>query len=233
MGFWEGMMEATGARKCLAEFLGTFAIVFFGCGAMLVSGESLGLVGIALTFGLIVGTMVASFGHISGAHINPAVTFMALVTGRMKLPLATAYVVSQVLGGIAAAGILEGIVDPARWQLLGGATTTLSVDVFPGLVIEFVLTFFLVLVIFGSAIDPRGSKLGPAAIGTMVALDVLMGGPLTGASMNPARTFGPALLSGTWEHHWVYWAGPLLGSVAAAFLYEKTVMLPDSEGGAT
>lgn len=226
-------MEADGARKCVAEFIGTFGIVFFGCGSVVVTGGSLGLVGIALTFGLIVGTMVASLGHVSGAHINPAVTFMALVTGRMKPPMAAAYVVSQMLGGIAAAGVLKGVADPANWQMVEGGTTTLSVDVFAGLMIEFVLTFFLVLVIFGSAIDPRGSKLGPAAIGAVVTLDILMGGPLTGASMNPARTFGPALLSGTWENHWVYWAGPLLGSVAAAFIYEKTVMLPDSKGEAT
>lgn len=226
-------MEAADARKCVAEFIGTFGIVFFGCGAILVTGGSLGLVGVALTFGLTVGTMVASFGHISGAHINPAVTFMALATGRMQPPLAAAYVLSQVLGGIAAAAILKGVIDPANWQLLGGATTTLSVDVSTGLLIEFALTFFLVLVIFGSAIDPRGPKLGPAAIGAVVTLDILMGGPLTGASMNPARSFGPALLSGSWEHHWVYWAGPLLGSLAAAFLYEKTVMPPESKQEAT
>lgn len=221
-------MEANSARKYVAEFIGTFGIVFFGCGSVVVAGEALGLVGIGLAFGLIVGTMVASLGHISGAHINPAVTFMALVTGRMKLPMAGAYLASQMLGGIVAASILKGVADPALWQATGGGTTSLSVNVLTGLTVEFILTFFLVLVIFGSAIDPRGSKLGPAAIGAVVALDILVGGSVTGASMNPARTFGPALLSGTWDHHWVYWVGPLLGSLAAAFVYEKLMIPPDS-----
>jgi MIP family channel proteins len=222
-------MEANCTQKCVAEFIGTFGIVFFGCGSVVIGGESLGLVGVALAFGLIVGTMVASLGHISGAHINPAVTFMALITGRMKLPMAAAYVVAQLLGGVAGAGALEAVADPANWEKVHGATTTLSVGVSAGLMTEFILTFFLVLVIFGAAIDPRGSKLGPAAIGAVVTLDILLGGPVTGASMNPARTFGPALLSGTWEHHWVYWVGPLLGSAAAAIVYEKAMMPPESK----
>ena len=226
-------METHCTQKCVAEFIGTFGIVFFGCGSVVIGGESLGLVGIALAFGLIVGTMVASLGHVSGAHINPAVTFMALVTGRMKPPMAAAYVAAQLLGGIAGAGALEAVADPASWQAAHGGATTLSVSVYAGLMTEFILTFFLVLVIFGSAIDPRGSKIGPAAIGAVVTLDILLGGPLTGASMNPARTFGPALINGTWEHHWVYWAGPFFGSAAAAIVYEKTMMRPESKAEAS
>lgn len=223
-------MEEHSLRKCIAEFIGTFGIVFFGCGSVVLAGDELGLVGISLAFGLIVGTMVAALGHISGAHINPAVTSMLLVTGRIKLPMAAAYVGAQMLGGIVGALVLEGVADPVKWEAAAGATTTLAegVNVWQGLVVEICMTFFLVLVIFGSAIDPRGSKLGPAAIGAVVTLDILVGGPLTGASMNPARTFGPALISGTWDHHWVYWAGPLLGAVAAAFVYGKMVIPPDT-----
>jgi glycerol uptake facilitator-like aquaporin len=95
---------------------------------------------------------------------------------------------------------------------------------FAGLGVEFILTFFLVLVIFGTAIDVRGHKLGGIAIGAAVCVEVLVGGPLTGASMNPARTFGPALMSGTWSHHWVYWVGPLAGAVAAAWVYERLIV---------
>jgi len=227
-------MEEHSARKCVAEFIGTFGIVFFGCGFVVLAGDDFGLVGVALAFGLIVGTMVATLGHVSGAHINPAVTFMALVTGRMKRPLAGAYVAAQMLGGIVGAAVLSKVADPLRWESVSGGTTSLApgVDLWAGLLVEFLLTFFLVLVIFGTAIDARGSKLGPAAIGAVVTLDILVGGPVTGASMNPARTFGPALVSGTWDYHWVYWVGPLLGAVAAAFVYEKWVMLPDPEAEA-
>ena len=213
-----------------AEFIGTFAIVFFGVGSVAVGGGSLGLVGISLTFGLIVGAMVASLGHVSGAHINPSVTFVMLVTRRIKPPMAGLYVLAQLSGAIAAAYLLRGVVAEDQWSSVALGTTTVAegMSATQGLVVEFVLTFFLVLVIFGAAVDPRGAKLGPLAIGGVVCLLILMGGPLTGASMNPARTLGPALASGTWENHWVYWVGPLLGAVAAAMVYEKVIAPADA-----
>lgn len=222
-------MGSSTLGKFLAEFIGTFSIVFFGAGSVCVSGmnASLGLVGISLTFGLIVAVMVSALGHVSGAHFNPAVTILCLVTRRITPSLAGVYVAAQLVGAVVAAFALRLVIAEKYWGNLG--TTTLAgsgLTPMAGLVVEFILTFFLVLVIFGTAIDPRGSKLGAVAIGAVVCLDILVGGPLTGASMNPARTFGPALVSGTWADHWVYWAGPILGALAATFVYEKVLAPP-------
>jgi MIP family channel proteins len=213
--------------KCLAEFLGTFAIVVFGAGSVCISkmNESLGLVGISLSFGLTVAVMVSSLGHVSGAHFNPAVTFMALVTRRIAPRLAILYVAAQLVGGVVAAFLLRVSLAEPYWKAvhLGATELHTSLNSFSGLGVEFILTFFLVLVIFGTAIDGRGHQLGGLAIGGAVFVAVLVGGPLTGASMNPARSFGPALMSDTWSHHWIYWVGPLAGAVTAAWVYEKLV----------
>ena len=216
-------------RKCAAEFLGTFAIVFFGGGSVCMSIRpdiGLGLVGIALAFGLVVAVMVSSIGHISGAHFNPAVTFMVFTTRRMTAVAAASYVVAQLAGALAAAFVLGTIIGPEAIKL---GTTGLAVGTSPaaGAAIEAILTFFLVLVIYGTAIDARGHKLGGIAIGGVVTLNILMAGPLTGASMNPARTFGPALASNHWQHHWVYWVGPMVGALLASLVYEK-VLAPKS-----
>ncbi len=219
--------------KCLAEFVGTFAIVFFGAGSVCVSrmNESLGLVGISLSFGITVAVMVSSLGHVSGAHFNPAVTFMALVTRRIVPSLAVLYVGAQLAGGVVADFILRAAFEEPIWKAVNLGTTDLhaSLGSLTGLCVEIILTFFLVLVIFGTAIDARGHKLGGVAIGAVVCLDILVGGPLTGASMNPARTFGPALMSGTWSHHWIYWVGPLVGAVSAAWVYEQWMAPRDPE----
>jgi MIP family channel proteins len=220
-------MDSSARGKCVAEFLGTFAIVFFGAGSVCVSrmNESLGLVGISLAFGMTVAVMVSSLGHVSGAHFNPAVTCMALVTRRITPMLAVSYVGVQLAGGIAAAFVLRESIDETYWSAVHLGTTTLhpSLHWLTGLGVEFLLTFFLVLVIFGTAIDARGHPLGGIAIGAVVCLDILVGGPLSGASMNPARTFGPALLSNTWTHHWIYWIGPVAGALSAAWVYERLV----------
>jgi MIP family channel proteins len=219
-------MNPTTGSKSLAEFMGTFAIVFFGGGSVCVStmpGVGLGLIGIALTFGIIVAVMVSATGHISGAHFNPAVTFMALATKRIGPQLALVYVAAQMAGATVAALALGQVIGPEYWSKVNLSATALATGVTPlsGLLIEVILTFFLVLVIFGTAIDAKGHKLGGIAIGGVVMVDILMAGPLTGASMNPARSFGPALVSGFWQNHWVYWVGPLAGAVAAALLYDR------------
>ena len=220
-------MDSSVRSKCMSEFFGTFAIVFFGAGSVCVSrmNESLGLVGIALAFGLTVAVMVSSLGHVSGAHFNPAVTFTALVTRRIAPMLAVLYVGAQLAGGIVAAFILRESIDVSYWSAVNLGTTQVhpSLHWLTGLGVEFILTFFLVLVIFGTAIDARGQQLGGIAIGAVVCLDILVGGPLTGASMNPARTLGPALMSNTWTHHWIYWIGPLAGAVSAAWVYERLI----------
>lgn len=219
-------MGSNTSPKLAAEFVGTFAIVFFGAGSVCVSalpGVNLGLFGIALAFGLIVAVMVSSTGHVSGAHFNPAVTFMCLATKRIGPPMALAYVAAQLAGAVVAAFALRQAFGEETWSKVNLGATGLAAGLSPtmGLAIEAILTFFLVIVIFGTAIDARGHKLGGIAIGGVVCVDILVGGPLTGASMNPARSFGPALAAGHWQNHFIYWVGPCLGALLAAVVYER------------
>jgi MIP family channel proteins len=215
-------------RPCLAEFLGTFYLCFAGIGAILCNtpavGAAPGLLGIALAHGLALSVAVNVFGGESGAHFNPAVTAGFLVTGRITPPLAAAYVIAQLLGATTAAGFCRsifpadavsaanlGIPLPAAWA------TTATV-----LTAEFIMTYLLMTSIFGTAVDDRGRavKIGGFGIGLTVAFDILCGGPVTGASMNPARSFGPALVSGTWHDFWIYLAGPLVGACLGALAYQ-------------
>src|SRR5262249_46321544 len=154
---------------------------------------------------------------------NPAVTAMALATRRIEPKLAAGYVAAQLAGAVAAASLLRQVFAQTAWSKVQLGVTGLSPGISPvaGMAVEAILTFFLMIVIFGTAIDARGHKLGGIAIGGVVAADIMFGGPLTGASMNPARTFGPALAGGFWDNHWVYWVGPIAGSLVAAFVYEK------------
>ncbi|MDA1264848.1 MAG: aquaporin [Planctomycetota bacterium] len=216
----------------VAEFLGVFGIVFLGCGYVVVVSTTYGLIGIALAFGLVVAAMVVCFGKISGAQINPAVTFMLWATGRVPHRMAGTFLVAQLLGGIAGAAALKGLADPVRWQAAAGGTTGLRAGLGSGtgFAVEFGLTFLLVASIFVVAMHPRRGKYGALAVGAVVALDVMLGAPLTGASMNPARTVGPALVHGVWTDHWVYWAGPLLGAVAAAWVFGSTTPVEPEAG---
>lgn len=207
-------------KKCVAEFVGTFALIFIGVGA--INNNSIaagvGLLGIALAHGLTIGVMVSATGGISGGHLNPAVTFGLLVGGKISLMDAIAYWVAQLAGGSAAGFLLVSILGATA---VAGGTPDLGKDVSQGtgIIVEAVLTFFLVFVVYGSAVDVRAPKIGGLAIGGTIALDILFGGPLTGGSMNPARTFGPALASGHWNNHIVYWAGPMLGGAVAGLIY--------------
>jgi MIP family channel proteins len=225
-------MTGKTCRLFVAEFIGTFAIVFFGAGSVCVNSQfpgCLGLLGISLAFGIVVAVMVSALGHVSGAHFNPAVTLMCLVTSRVSLLLGALYWVAQLSGAAAAALLLRSVLAPealARVHL-GATGIAESLSPMSGLMIEAVLTLFLVLVIFGTAIDKKGHRLGGIAIGGVVCLEILMAGPLTGASMNPARTFGPALLSGFWTHHWIYWVGPFIGAIVGALVYEKVLVPAD------
>ncbi|MBI2079775.1 aquaporin [Candidatus Micrarchaeota archaeon] len=209
-----------------AEFIATFTLIFIGAGSVLVNGltnGALGLVGIALAHGLAIMTMVYAFGHVSGAHINPAVTIAMWATKRMSTINSLAYVISQLLGAAVGALLLLLIFTPVNSHL--GAT-----EIAPGfgfwnaVALEAVLTFLLVTVIFGTAVDKR-APVGfyGLAIGLTITLDILIGGPFTGASMNPARSFGPALISNFWEMQLVHWIGPIIGGLIAAFVYDKIV----------
>lgn len=224
----------------VAEAIGTFALTFIGAGAILTTsftGGEPGLVGIAIAHGLILAIVVSATMNISGGHINPAVTVAMLFTGRIKPPRALGYIVSQLVGAGIAGFILlavfksmgpEGAAAIADCKL---GTPALSGLIAPwmGLIVEIVLTFLLVFAIFGTAVDPRAPKIGGFGIGLTVCADILMGGPLTGAAMNPARTFG-TLLGGLgdtadlWSQHWVYWLGPVTGALLAAFVYDKFIM---------
>src|SRR6185436_6677309 len=187
-----------------------------------------GLVAIALAHGLALTIAVANFGGISGAHFNPAVTCGMLATGRIAPPLAAMYIVAQLAGATAGAALCNavfpadaisaahlGIPLPAAWATTGTVLT-----------VEFVLTFLLIVSIFGTAVDDRGKavKIGGFGIGLTVAFDILAGGPVTGASMNPARSFGPALEMNYWNWHWAYWVAPIAGAVVAALIYDKLLL---------
>ena len=209
------------ARRCFTEALATFALVFAGCGAIVLDSErggSLGATGIAAVFGLVIMAMIYATGHLSGAHINPAVTAAFSVTRHFPVREAAAFVPSQLVGAVAGALLLRVLWDGTPADL--GATVP-SVGVGSALVYEAVMTGFLMFVIMAVATDSRAVGAAAAiAIGGTVALDSLFGGQVSGASMNPARSFGPALVAGEWQDFWIYIVGPLVGALAAAFAYE-------------
>jgi MIP family channel proteins len=211
----------TDFRKLSAEFVGTFTLIFAGVGAVLASGGT-NLVAIALAHGLAIAMMGSALGHVSGGVFNPALTVGLWVTRRLPAVDAVTYVAVQLAGGIAAAYALASIFDEtARNQvLLGTPQLAAGLSVQQGVLVEALLTFFLMTAVFGTAIDSRGPKLGALLIGLTITMDICAGGPLTGAAMNPARSLGPAVASGTWDDQLVYWVGPIVGAVAAAILYE-------------
>jgi len=213
-------------RRAFAEFVGTFALVFIGVGAVLFSGGQ--LVGVALAHGLVIAVMVSAVGHISGGHFNPAVTFGFLVTRRMEPVLGAVYLVTQLLAAVVAMLALN-VIFPDESNLDAGVPMVAEqISVGAGALTEAILTFFLVWVVFATAVDPRGTfkSVAGLAIGLTITLDVLGGGPLTGAAMNPARALGPELVQGEWSDFWVYWVGPLAGGGVAALAYELLYLRP-------
>jgi MIP family channel proteins len=221
-------VNSTLLKQCVAEFVGTFALIFVGIGAIANNSPTagLGLLGVALAHGLTIAVMVSATGGISGGQLNPGVTFGLLVGGQMKLNKSIAYWISQLAGATVAALLCKSLLGVGA--VVGGTPdigmtmdNTPVVSVAQAIVIEAVLTFFLVFVVYGSAVDKRAPQIGGLAIGLTVALDIMFGGPLTGAAMNPARTFGPALVGNHWNNHIVYWAGPLIGGALAGIIYGR------------
>jgi MIP family channel proteins len=208
-------------RRAAAEGLAAFALVFAGCGAAVTDERyegALGTVGVALVFGLVIMVMVYATGHLSGAHINPAVTVAFTITRHFPARDAVAYVAAQLAGATAGALLLLAMWSEKPARL--GATVP-SVASGTALVYEIVLTAFLMFVIMAVATDTRAVGAAAAiAIGATVGLDALFGGPVTGASMNPARSFGPALAAGEWHAFWIYLVGPLVGATAGALAYQ-------------
>jgi MIP family channel proteins len=209
----------------VAEALGTFLFVVIGAGSIVVGAfapeAAPGLVGVALAHGLGLAVLVSALGAVSGAHFNPAVTFGLWLARRIDARVGIAYVAAQLLGAVGAGLVLRAVFPESAWQPSHIGTPGLGAGISPavGIAVEAILTIVLVLVVFGTAVDPRGPRLGGFAIGMAVAADILAGGPLTGAAMNPARWFGPALASGFLDNAIVWIVGPLLGAVAAAVVY--------------
>jgi len=219
-------VEGDFLRRAIAEFVGTFALIFVGAGSIMTAAgpaDQSPLLPTALAHGLVIAVMASAVGHISGGHFNPAVTFAFVVTRRMVLSLAAAYWVAQFGGAVVGALLLRWIYPAElRDRLELGAPFLEGVDAAQGFAIEAILTFFLVWVIFACAADPRGTfkSIAGLAIGFTITLDILIGGPLTGAAMNPARAFGPELVQNFWGDAWIYYTAPLVGGGAAAVLYD-------------
>ncbi|HEY3045802.1 MAG TPA: MIP/aquaporin family protein [Vicinamibacterales bacterium] len=219
-------------QALVAEFLGTFFLCFAGIAAILSAtpavGSGAGLVGIALAHGLALSVAVNAFGGISGAHFNPAVSTGFLVTGRLAPSRFVPYVIVQLAGATVAAAVcrLVFLPDAVMQAQLGIPLPAAWASTSAVLVAEFVMTFLLMTAIYGTAVDERGKavKIGGFGIGLTVAFDILAGGAVTGASMNPARSFGPALVHGNFAWHWAYWVAPIAGACVAALLYEKVLL---------
>jgi aquaporin TIP len=236
-------------RGAIAEFFGTALFVFIGCGAVVVALASgitaIGgaapspefVIAVAIAHGLGIMIAVSATAAISGGFINPAVVFAAVMTGRLKISTGLLFALAEVGGACVAILLLKMIItDPFEAGLglhsLNHSLLTNSVGdgAGAGLLVEVILTFALVFVVFATAIDPRGPKhLAPAAIGVVILIDHLIGVPLTGASMNPARSFGPAAVGNVWTDHWVYWLGPLIGAGIAALVYEFVFLTRETE----
>jgi MIP family channel proteins len=208
-------------KPYLAEFLGTFGLVFIGAGAVLVNGITggiVGLVGIAMAHGLVLMAMIYALANFCGAHFNPAVTIALWAQKRIESMRALQYIFSQLLGA-SVAGLLLALLFPMATapQLYGFSP---DVPLAYGIGLEAILTFFLVSTIFGLAVNPKApAGLFGLAIGSVLTFDILVGGPFTGAAMNPARAFGPALASGIWGPQLIYWVGPIAGALVASFIW--------------
>ncbi|XP_044462095.1 aquaporin NIP1-1-like isoform X2 [Mangifera indica] len=213
--------------QIIAEIFGTYFLVFAGCAAVVVNSDKdkvVTLPGIAIVWGLAVMVMIYAVGHISGAHFNPAVTIAFATCKRLPLKQAPAYVAGQVLGATLAAGTLRLLFQGKHDHFAGTAPTGSDLQSF---VIEFIITFYLMFVISGVATDNRAiGELAGLAVGATVLLNVMISGPISGASMNPARSLGPALVSNQYKGIWIYLTSPILGAIAGAWMY-NTVRYTD------
>jgi aquaporin Z len=217
-------------QKLTAEFIGTFALIFFGAGSIcadqfLHGAGGLGLFGIAAAHGLAIAIMVSALGHISGGHFNPAITIGFWVTKRVSTLDVILYWAAQLAGATAAAFLLKALIPEETWRAVALGTPELVRD-FPRLsamVLEAVTTFFLVLTVFATAVDEKGTfhAIAGFGIGLSITLGIMVAGPFTGGALNPARAFGPALASSHWANWGVYWVGPLAGGFAAGLLYDS------------
>ncbi len=219
-------------RPLTAEFVGTFGLVFAGTAVIITDsfpGGKAGLVGLALTHGLILALGITATMGISGGHLNPAVTLGFLATKRIELKTALAYIGVQVLGGIAGAFMTRFLIPNNVGRLLSGGLPTINNNIQLGgaVMLEALMTFFLMSAVMATVANPKAPKMGGLWVGVAVIAMYLVGGPLTGAAMNPVRAFGPAVVSGVWTGQLAYWFGPILGAVAAALLWDKVLLKED------
>lgn len=214
-------METTG-KAAVAEFVGTFALIFFGAGTIIATGNG-DLLAIAFAYGLAMAIMVTLMAHISGGVFNPAIQVALWVTGKMPTRRSAAYIVAQLAGAVAAAALLKYFSPAPAFDAVAGGTPAVAPGYAIGkaVLVEAVATFFLVWAVYATLIDDRGAftKTGGFTVGLVIAIDVLAVGALTGAAMNPARWFGPALITGTWTNWWVWIVGPIAGGIIAGVAY--------------
>jgi len=217
----------------LAEFIGTFTLIFIGAGSICLNEMmhgGVGLLGIATAHGLAIGVMVSALAQISGGKFNPAISLGLWAGGKQGVTPTLTEIVAQLLGGVVGALFLTWIFPSSVISAVKLGTPALGTDITPGAGIftEAILTFLLVFTVYGAAVDTRGAfkAMGGLAIGFVILFDILMGGGVTGGAMNPARAFGPALISGDWLNHYVYWIGPIIGGLIAGVLYSR-VMMPN------
>jgi aquaporin TIP len=212
-------------RRGFAEFVGAFTLIFIGGGAGIISHSD--IVAIALANGLAIGIMVTNLGHISGGHFNPAITIGFLLTRRIKVALGAVYIFVQLLGAVCAAFILRYLFTQIAVKLTAPAPSAQFTDA-KALILEAIMTFFLVWAVWATAVDPGGAfkAIAGLAIGLTITIDVFVGGPVTGAAMNPARAFGPEVAGNTWTGWWIYWVGPIAGALIASLIYEYLYLRP-------
>jgi len=217
-------------KKYVAEFLGTFTLVFIAAGAVCTDyylkksgGQGLGILGISIAYGLAIAAITYAISYISGAHVNPAVTIACWITKRMNPNLAVKYIISQVIGAALAGYVLRILFPDAMYTVyLGANTMGDGISVGQGVLMEFIISFLLVLTIFGTAVDKRAyGGFSGMTIGLVVLFGVLVSSPISSGAMNPARAFGPAIASGQFTHHYIWWIGPIFGGIAAALLYDN------------
>ena len=217
-------------KKYMAEFVGTFALVFIAAGSVCADfylrqagGQGLGLLGISIAFGIVVIAVIYATSYVSGSHVNPAVTVSFWITKRMEPNTAIMYIISQIAGASLAGLALKTLFpDAAKTVYLGTCMLAPGVSIARGVLMEFIISFLLIFTIYGTLVDKRASAgFAGIAVGLVVLFGAMIGGTISGGAMNPARVFGPAVASGQFTHHFVWWLGPILGGIAAGFVYDK------------
>lgn len=216
-------------KPAAAELIGTFSFVFIGAGSAVantMTHNSIGIVGVAIAHGLALAIMITIFMATSGGHINPAVTAGFIATNRISPAKGLLYIVAQLIGATLAALALRVIFPPAVWQAAKLGTPSLAPGIVFGVGVftEMILTFFLVLAVFGTIVDKRSTNIGGFGVGLIVLVGILMAASITGPAINPARAFGPALAGGFWQDQLVYWIGPIIGGVIAAVVYDTLIL---------